>query len=242
MAIRARVFKQKPAIIVRNIVIAELIAYLAFTLLALTADWGELYETVALARYLPFEIVEFSILGIVQLLIIFGVFWWASTNQYTLDEFLTSDEHGKLEFKTSLRWDIKEQKVNKALEKSVFKTAAAFMNSDGGNILIGVGNKGEVIGLESDFKTLNRPDADGFENHFNNLFSAMIGSNFRQFVNLEFHEKDGQQICLIRVQSSPKPVYLRLENGTEDFYVRTGNATTPLKMSEVATYISSWWK
>ena len=40
-------------------------------------------------------------------------------------------ESPTLEFKSSLRWDFREQQVNKALQRVIAKTAAGLMNSEG---------------------------------------------------------------------------------------------------------------
>jgi hypothetical protein len=55
----------------------------------------------------------------------------------TLDDYLVDDESSELEFKSSLRWDYKENKLNTGLEKVIMKTIAAFNNGDGGVLLIG---------------------------------------------------------------------------------------------------------
>lgn len=227
--------------VLRNLVIAETLVYLAFMGLALSADWGEIYEGSVLARYIRFEIIEFSLLGLVQLGLIILVFTRSLGRENNINELINSGEHEKLEFKTSLRWDAKRDQVNKELEKTIMKTVAAFLNSEGGCLLIGIGDSGEPIGLENDFNSLPKPNADGFENHFNNLFNSMIGAEFRRFVKLTFNSVNSKVVCLANVESSHKPAYLKTENG-ENFYIRTGNVTTPLKMSEVAAYISSWWQ
>jgi len=67
----------------------------------------------------------------------------------------------------------------------------------------------------------------------------MIGPEFRRLVKLKFDNTGGKTLCLVDIEPGRKPAYLKTGDG-EDFYIRTGNATTPLKMSEVATYISSW--
>jgi len=221
--------------------LAEILAYLVFMGLALAADWGQLYEDFVLSSYLPFEVVEFSFLGLFQLGLIFLVFIMVSGEEGSVVEMIGSGEHDKLEFKTSLRWDMQRRQVNKELEKTVMKTVAAFLNSEGGHVLIGVEDNGQPIGLENDFSSLPKGNADGFENHFNNLFNNMIGPEFRRKVQLKFSNVGGKIICLVNIDPSRKPVYLKIGNN-EDFYIRTGNVTTPLKMSEVATYVSSWWK
>ena len=232
---------KKSRAILRNLILAEIIAYMAFMLLALAADWGQLYEDFIFSNYVPFEVIEFSFLGLFQLGLIFLVFMIETGEEKDIAEMMESGEHDKLEFKTSLRWDVQRQQVNKELEKTVMKTVAAFLNSEGGHLLIGVSDSGQPIGLESDFHSLPKCDSDGFENHFNNLFNNMIGPEFRRKVRLKFSNIWGKTICLVNIESSHKPVYLKTGN-SEDFYIRTGNVTTPLRMSEVATYVSSWWK
>ncbi|OGN31837.1 MAG: hypothetical protein A3J01_00770 [Candidatus Yanofskybacteria bacterium RIFCSPLOWO2_02_FULL_45_18] len=227
--------------IFRNLVVAEALVYLIFMALALSADWGEIYETFVLSRYVHFEIIEFSLLGFFQLGLIILVFAKSLAEENDVNEMLKGGEHEKLEFKTSLRWDVARNQINKELEKTVMKTVTAFLNSNGGYLVIGVNDKGEPMGLEKDFASLVRQDADGFENHFNNLFNSMVGPEFRRLVKLTFNNVGGKTVCLANVESSNKPAYLKTGGG-EDFYIRTGNVTTPLKMSEVAAYISSEWR
>ena len=232
---------KKLFVVLRNLVVAEVLVYLAFMALALSADWGKTYEGFVLARYIRFEVIEFSLLGLSQLGLIVFIFIRSMNEEADVNEMLKTGEHEKLEFKTSLRWDMKQNQVNRELEKTVMKTVTAFLNSDGGHLLMGVDDKGKPIGLENDFASLVRQDADGFENHFNNLFKSMVGSEFRRLVKLTFNNIENKTICLINVEPGHKPAYLKTGNG-EDFYIRTGNVTTPLKMSEVAAYTSSWWR
>ncbi len=69
---------------------------------------------------------------------------------------ITAGESAGLEFKSSARWDFKENRINKALEQVILKTCAAFLNTDGGALLIGVDDDGKVVGLERDYKTLGK--------------------------------------------------------------------------------------
>ncbi len=149
-------------------------------------------------------------------------------------------EHEHLEFKSTFRWDLREGKVNRALERAALKTVAAFLNSQGGHVIIGIDDTGNVLGLDADYASLERPDADGFENHFTNVFKAAVGPEFRQFVKLGFHPAGEKEICVIQVAPSSAPAYLRGEAG-EFFYIRTGNSTSALQLREAAAYINSRW-
>ncbi len=157
-----------------------------------------------------------------------------------LAELLVNGEHENLEFKSTFRWDMRQNAINRNLEKTVMKTIAAFMNSQGGHLVIGVDDSRAVVGLAADYDSLNKKDADGFENHFTHVFQSMLGAEFRRFVKLNWQKVDGKECCVISVAPSHRPAYLK-ENNAEEFYIRTGNGTTPLKLSEVNSYIDSRW-
>jgi hypothetical protein len=152
-------------------------------------------------------------------------------------ELVRAGEGQYVEFKASLLWDYREQRVNKELYLPVLKNTAAFMNASGGFVVIGVSDDGEILGLQPDLQAMRKPDADGFENTFNNAFNQMIGVEFRQFVDVAFPEIETEMICLLRVRPSDHPVFLN-HKGQESFYIRAGNASQPLSISQAARYIS----
>ncbi|MFH0712347.1 MAG: RNA-binding domain-containing protein [Candidatus Jorgensenbacteria bacterium] len=152
-----------------------------------------------------------------------------------VSRLLTEPEHEQLEFKSSFRFDHKTGNVNRELEKTVMKTVAAFLNSKGGHIVIGVDDGRKPIGLAKDYKTLSKENKDAFENHFTNIFNSMIGPEFRHKVNVSFHNLDDNEICVIQAVASERPVYLKSDDN-EYFYIRTGNASTALKLSEIEEY------
>ncbi len=156
-------------------------------------------------------------------------------SQPDLDRLLKEAEHERLEFKSSFRFDYKTSQVNHNLEKMVMKTVAAFLNSKGGHVVIGVDNERKPIGLLNDYKTLSRENKDAFENHFTNIFNSMIGPEFRHKVNVSFYNLDDNEICVIQAVASERPVYLKSDDN-EYFYIRTGNASTALKLSEIEEY------
>lgn len=160
--------------------------------------------------------------------------------QPDVSKLLKADEHERLEFKTSLRFDHKSGNVNRELERAAMKTVAAFLNTKGGELVIGVNDRREPVGIFRDLQTVQRPDSDGFENHFTQVFNSMIGPEFRHLVKLWFHEHRNVPLCIIQVMPSAWPVYLRIDDG-EHFFVRTGNITTALKLSEVESYRRSHW-
>lgn len=160
----------------------------------------------------------------------------------SLSLMVTREEDLYLEFKETLRYDMRNGSSSKDLEKAVAKTIVGFMNAEGGTLLIGVSDKGEVMGIERDFNTLPRKDRDGFENHLNMIVKTMIGLQFAKYARVTFESIDGKEVCIVTVKESHKPAYLHTTNGQEEFYVRVGNTTQPFQMSEAEDYIRTNWK
>ena len=156
-------------------------------------------------------------------------------------DLVLAGESQNIELKESFRWDEKRKMVNKDLEKTAMKVVASFLNLDGGKLIFGVRDNRAVMGLEKDYSSLPRQDRDGFENHFNHIFNAVLGARFRQFVKLKFDKVAGREVCLVEVSPSDSPAFLKANN-SEEFYVRTGNATAALVMSQAQEYIRSHWK
>jgi membrane protein YdbS with pleckstrin-like domain len=154
----------------------------------------------------------------------------------SVPEMIAGGENQHVEFKASLMWDYHQQRVNKALYEPVMKNVVGFLNSTGGSLLIGVDDDGHVLGLEADYQSIPKPGSDGFENVFNMAFNKMIGVEFRRFVNLSFAEIEGREICAVSVSPSTQPAYLQAK-GRETFYIRAGNASQPLTVSQATRYV-----
>ena len=55
-----------------------------------------------------------------------------------------------------MRWDYKaNQKGTEVIQLGVLKTLAAFMNSQGGTLIIGIDDNGNSLGLEKDYETFS---------------------------------------------------------------------------------------
>lgn len=158
-----------------------------------------------------------------------------------IGKLIKKGESQKLEFKSTLRWDVRQGKANKDLEKVILKTIAGYMNSDGGQLIIGVEDNGSIFGLENDYNALNNGNKDKFENHLVQLVKTSMGADCVRYFSTLFENIEGKDVCLVTVLKASKPVYLSMQN-TEEFYVRTGNNTSALSASEMQSYIQSHWK
>jgi ABC-type amino acid transport substrate-binding protein len=154
---------------------------------------------------------------------------------------ISQGEHDRLEFKSSMRWNLVTLKTDKVLEYVIVKTISAFMNAQGGTLLIGVNDDGEVIGIESDYQTFQKkPDRDGFMLKLSSLISQNMGRQIHKFISTQIQSIDGKDICRISITPGDRPVFIK-ENGKEAFYIRAGAASVPLSLSESHKYIRSRW-
>ena len=153
-----------------------------------------------------------------------------------LKKLLKSSEGQHLEFKASLQWDYQQNKVNKDLHKPVMKSVAAFLNTSGGTLLIGVSDKGKLVGLEKDLATMSKKSTDGWENTFTMTVKKTMGIEHMRHLQVIFETQAKHTVAKIIIQPSPKPVFV-ITNGLEEFYIRTGNSSQPLSVSKTVEYI-----
>lgn len=160
-----------------------------------------------------------------------------------VEALIRGGESSVLEFKSSLRWDVRAGKPNKELEKVIVKTIAGFMNSEGaGNLIIGVNDDGTIVGLQHDYATLGkRQNRDGFENLLTTVVFDACGKDCAPLINVIFHRLGESDICQVEIKPSPKPVFVRDEKG-EHLFVRTGNSTRLLTTREAIEYCKLRWK
>jgi hypothetical protein len=155
-------------------------------------------------------------------------------------ELIRLGESATLEFKSTLQWDVIQGKQNTGLRKQVLKTVAAFLNSAGGTLVIGVEDDGNVYGLENDLVLVNK-SPDKFANLVTSLLTEEIGGEFASFIRLRLEQLNGQQICVVDVTAAKEPVYIKGERGSE-FYIRFGPTSRMLDTEEAVNYISMHWE
>lgn len=147
------------------------------------------------------------------------------------EKLILAGESANLEFKSTLRWNLHANRADKAIEHSVLKTVVAFLNSEGGSLLIGVEDDGNVIGNEAD----NFPSDDSFLLHFGNLVNDKIGKQFSGQIQWDLRELQGAKILRVDCAPSSTAVFLKVKDG-EEFYIRSGPSSVQLSTSEVLEY------
>jgi len=120
--------------------------------------------------------------------IVRALLWKCGNREESLADRIKSGETPTLEFKSSLRWNIHKNAFDKDIENSVLKTIVAFCNTKGGELLIGVKDNGEILGLDID----NFKNADKFLLHLTNLLLDRIGPDIMHSVQSEIVPIQGE--------------------------------------------------
>jgi len=158
---------------------------------------------------------------------------------------LVREGEGKqVEFKSTLRYNLKTKVVDKKLEYAVLKTIAAFLNSEGGILLVGVSDNKTFLGLEEDFETFSKKSdpKDAFKLHLDNLIKEKIGlQSGTRISGGNFVEIEGFEIFSITVKKSDFPVFLKSEKKDYEFYTRGFASSTSHNIKEAYQYIVQHW-
>ena len=154
------------------------------------------------------------------------------------EELIKQGESKTLEFKSTLRWNLKEDsKDDKVVTHAALKTIAAFLNTEGGDLLIGVADDGQVIGIEQDRLETD----DKFMRHLAQSVRNGLGSRASTCIDPKTQIVDGKTVCSVSCQRSPEPVFLKwkeMEASTEgDFFIRSGPGTIKLSPKDTTEFI-----
>lgn len=180
----------------------------------------------------------------------FATLWGSgvTVQEPSAGDLVDAGESQTIEFKSTARWNIKAGMVDPKLESVIVKTVCGFLNAEGGSVLIGVGDDGEVLGLGLDLKTLgSKQNLDGYELMLRQLLETNLSVPTSATVRVRFPEVDGSRICHVSVAASGKPVFAKPGRGSgfpshaAEFWVRTGNQTKQLHGDDMLTYQDEHW-
>ena len=146
-----------------------------------------------------------------------------------------SSESETVEFKSSLRWDYRQEKNNPDVTYACLKTICAFLNSKGGTLIIGISDDKRALGIEKD----KLSNDDKFIRFLFDKVETSMGTDVGANIRAEIVGFKSKSVCLVNCSRSKQPVYLKTKRTDEKFFIRTGSATKSLKPSELERYLSS---
>lgn len=164
------------------------------------------------------------------------------TARADIERLLASDESAKLEFKASLRTPVDSPRSEdkrsvgergRALEREAIETLAAFLNTDGGTLVIGVTDDREIIGIEVDYPRVRPKSRDGWRLTFDNLVTYELGAEVMKCIDLQLQPWSGHTIAVIRCSPREEPTWVG-----DELYVRRTASTKMLSTRHAV----AWWR
>ena len=151
------------------------------------------------------------------------------------------EEGTQIEYKASFKSDINKTGIGqKILIREVVTTVAAFANSLGGKLLIGVEDDKNIIGISEDLKTVRSDAKNPVDRLKSQIVQSIINGLERQKQFTGFNEDildlsfNGNIVLLITVDpvTTDPPVYV-----DGKIYIREGSHSRPLKDDEVTNWL-----
>jgi hypothetical protein len=142
------------------------------------------------------------------------------------EKLLSKDESITHELKSTLRMNLLSKQKDDRMLHDVLKTIVGFLNTKGGNLIIGVSDDKKIIGLEEDkFKNL-----DEWQRYLKDQINHKIGNGFLEnFIHPRFIKKDNKDIAIIECDQLPNDKTAFLE---DTVYVRQTASTKKLSPKE----------
>ena len=156
------------------------------------------------------------------------------TGAERIESLISSGESDRMEFKSTLRWNLKTDAADKRIEKAWLKSVVAFLNTNGGLLLVGVEDDGAILGIDAD----QFANEDKYLLHVNNRIKQHIGLEYAGFIRFQLVPVEHKNVLIVECQPSPSPVFLKIGND-EDFYIRIGPGSRKLTTSEVLSYVTN---
>jgi predicted HTH transcriptional regulator/uncharacterized protein YwbE len=184
-----------------------------------------------------------------------------------VEHLIKKGENSRLELKADILWslnkteqEIKESKSSdlhtyrhKASKVIIARAIAALLNSEGGNLIIGIkekkdhSNNLEIAGIEEDLKKLKESGKDASKDGYKRMiiddiirpyFPPKIYNRMNNYLRIDFEELNDKLLCIIRVSKSDSRIFLNLE-GKKIFMIRTETESRLIVDEELVDYCMS---
>lgn len=154
-----------------------------------------------------------------------------------IKNLIKNKETETLEFKETFSRDIKTQTKILNLELMCFKTIAGFLNSKGGDLLVGISDDYRIVGIDEEIKKFHKNKTDEFLKYFSNKVKSFFGAQIYPLLSWNIISVENKNILRVSCKPSDKEVYLNNE-----FYARTNPRTDKLEGKALVEYIKSRFK
>jgi len=157
---------------------------------------------------------------------------FSDIDEPALIALIQSGQGHLVEFKSTMRWNLRTDQMDKDIEDNCLKAIAGYLNAEGGTLLIGVDDEGTIVGLDND----HFENEDKLLLHWVNLIKSYLGPEFIPYIRSIIHNVGDRRLLVVECLPSARPTFFKRDN-EESFFVRMSNTTQALKTSESLAYI-----
>lgn len=151
-------------------------------------------------------------------------------------------ESAAVEFKSTARLNRHTRTRDEEITWAVIKTIAAFMNTNGGTLILGVDDHGQPVGIELDYPLVKGRDRDGWERWLTTAIKNALGPVPATDLSVHFCTLDDRQIARVDVRPSAEPVFASRKGKEQQiFFARLNNATEELSGPDLLSYREKHW-
>lgn len=161
---------------------------------------------------------------------------------------LEQGEGMRVEYKGSMLCSMRDWSKDESLVEfpslpgELLKTVCAFLNTEGGDLLVGVDDDGlPCKGISLDMK-LRGWNEDAWQLHFQSLIADRFheGTGVKPYVRGDMVETDGERVFHVSVMPRTAPSFVRREKGkSAEFFVRNGPRTDSLDLPGFAAHLEA---
>ncbi len=129
----------------------------------------------------------------------------------------------------------------------LIKSIVSFLNSEGGDIFVGIAPDKKVVGIENDFKYLGKnKNFDGWSQWLSNFISKHLNESVFRSITLNQTQYDLKAVARITMTRHFKHTFVKYidDKGQqrEEFYIRGLNGKRLLSAEETYEYIFNHWQ
>lgn len=151
-------------------------------------------------------------------------------------------ESGVVEFKSTAKVNLHTGAPDESIAWAVVKSIAAFTNTHGGTLLVGIDDRGRGVGIESDYPFVKGRNRDGWELWLTTSIKNALGPVAATDLSATFCTLDNQVISRIDVRPSAEPVFAKRKGEhREFFFARLNNSTEELSGQALLSYQQKHW-
>ena len=159
-----------------------------------------------------------------------------------VEQLIQDGESATVEFKSTARYNMYTKERDEAISWAVIKTIAAFMNTDGGSLLIGVNDDGAPVGIDLDFPFVKGNNRDGWWLWITTTIKNALGAVAASDIQVHYCTLNDRTIALLEVRRGSNPTFAKKKgNPNKVFFVRLHNATEALSGPELLKFQKQFW-